>query len=201
MEVNFFAPLKLIQAILPSMRHRRSGLIANVSSIAGLDGIATCGLYCASKFALEGIPPPQPLASATANNPPGLSESLALELRPFNIRVLIVEPGAFRSNFLGAYITPKAGVSEAYKDTAVGRQMEVFAVWDGKQPGNVEEGCRRIFEVVTGTGMGAGLEGYLRLPLGSDWAERAEVKILHLQETRRVFEDVWRSTDYKEWGL
>jgi NAD(P)-dependent dehydrogenase (short-subunit alcohol dehydrogenase family) len=60
MEVNFFAPLKLIQTVLPSMRERRSGTIVNISSTSGQDGIPACGLYSASKFALEGMHPPTP---------------------------------------------------------------------------------------------------------------------------------------------
>jgi NAD(P)-dependent dehydrogenase (short-subunit alcohol dehydrogenase family) len=59
-DVNFFAPLKLIQTVLPSMRERGSGTIVNISSMSGLDGIATCGLYSASKFALEGMHPLHP---------------------------------------------------------------------------------------------------------------------------------------------
>ncbi|KAA8901708.1 putative short chain oxidoreductase/dehydrogenase [Sphaerosporella brunnea] len=181
MEVNFFAPLRLVQAVLPSMRERKSGTIVNISSIAGLHGIETTGMYCASKFALEGF-----------------SESLQCEVKAFGIRVLVVEPGAFRSNFLSAFVPPAAGVSEPYKDTAVGRQFAAFEAWSGKQPGDVQLGCQRIFEVVTGTGMGKGMEGFLRLGLGLDWGERARRKIESLEKTYKAQEAIWRSTDIKE---
>lgn len=127
-----------------------------------------------------------------------MSESLALELAPFGICVLIVEPGAFRSNFLGAYIKPAIGMSDAYKGTAVETQMDSFAGWSGKQPGNVAVGCQRIFEVITDTGMGRGMEKYLRLGLGSDWASRGEGKIRSLVETKEALEPIWKSTDYKD---
>lgn len=54
METNYFGPLFLIQALLPGMRNRASGIIVNVSSVAGIDGLPSCGLYASSKFALEG---------------------------------------------------------------------------------------------------------------------------------------------------
>ena len=84
------------------MRSRRSGTIVNLSSVAGQDGQPTCGMYAASKFALE-----------------GLSEGLAREVGEFGIAVLIVEPGAFRTNFLGAFVANEKGVPDYYKNTAV----------------------------------------------------------------------------------
>jgi NAD(P)-dependent dehydrogenase (short-subunit alcohol dehydrogenase family) len=76
METNYFGVIRCIQAVLPSMRERRSGCIINVSSISGKIAMAPMTPYQATKFALE-----------------GLSEGLAQELKPFNIRVAIVEPG------------------------------------------------------------------------------------------------------------
>jgi NAD(P)-dependent dehydrogenase (short-subunit alcohol dehydrogenase family) len=80
---NVFGLLHVTRAVLPVMRAQRSGHVLNVSSIAGMRGIPGGTLYCASKFAVEGF-----------------SEGLAQELAPFGIRVTIVEPGAFRTDFL-----------------------------------------------------------------------------------------------------
>lgn len=75
-ETNYWGPVRLIQAVLPGMRERKSGAILNVSSIMGRTGGVNQAAYCASKFAIE-----------------GMSESLAIELAPLGIRVAIIEPG------------------------------------------------------------------------------------------------------------
>ncbi|MBC7682005.1 MAG: SDR family NAD(P)-dependent oxidoreductase [Ferruginibacter sp.] len=80
---NVFGLFHVTRAVLPVMRQQRAGHLFNLSSIAGMRGIPGGSLYCASKFAVEGF-----------------SEGLAQELAPFGIRVTIVEPGAFRTDFL-----------------------------------------------------------------------------------------------------
>jgi len=84
-ETNVFGLFEVTRAVLPVMRRQRSGHIFNLSSIAGLRGGASAALYCASKFAVEGF-----------------SESLAGEVEGFGIRVTIIEPGYFRTDFLDA---------------------------------------------------------------------------------------------------
>lgn len=82
-ESNVFGVMEVTRAVLPSMRAARAGHIFNMSSLAGLRGSAFSSIYCASKFAVEGF-----------------SEALAEEVAPFGIRVTIVEPGPFRTDFL-----------------------------------------------------------------------------------------------------
>ncbi len=79
-ETNYFGAVRMIQAVLPGMRERRSGTIVNMTSMAGRIALASHSHYCASKFALE-----------------GLTETLAAELRPFNIRVALIEPGVVQT--------------------------------------------------------------------------------------------------------
>ncbi len=84
-ETNVFGLLRVTRAVLPQMRKQRSGRIVNLSSIGGLTGWPGWGIYCSTKFAVE-----------------GLSEVLAQEVAPLGIRVTIVEPGPFRTDFLGS---------------------------------------------------------------------------------------------------
>ena len=81
-ETNFFAAVRMMQAVLPSMIEQRRGTIVNISSVLGRIGTPFNGAYVSSKFALEGI-----------------SESLKTEVQPFGVRVAMVEPGLFRTNF------------------------------------------------------------------------------------------------------
>lgn len=82
-EVNLFGPIAVMDAVLPEMRARGTGTIVNVSSVAGRIGLPGAPLYHASKFALE-----------------GLTEAMRFELRPFGVRLKLVEPGAIATDFL-----------------------------------------------------------------------------------------------------
>jgi NAD(P)-dependent dehydrogenase (short-subunit alcohol dehydrogenase family) len=99
-ETNFFGVINVLQAALPTMRKQRSGRILNVSSIAGISSFMGTGVYCSSKFALEAV-----------------SESLHHELSPLGIRTILIEPGAFKTDFLGHNYTTYRGM-EDYEKTA-----------------------------------------------------------------------------------
>lgn len=168
-----------IQAVLPGMRSRRTGTIVNISSVAGQDALPTSGLYAASKFALE-----------------GLSESLSREEAEFGINVLIVEPGAFRTNFLRSFVVAERGVGEG-TGSALGPAMEHWGRFEGKQPGDPEKGVDAIFQVVTGEGEAGGLRGkVLRLPLGKDSVARIVTKTDRLRQDVEATKEVAFSTDF-----
>jgi len=82
MDTNFLGMVHVIQAILPSMRQQGSGTIINMSSLGGICALPFQGFYCASKFAIVGF-----------------SDSLRMEVKPFNIKVVVIEPGDFHTNF------------------------------------------------------------------------------------------------------
>jgi len=116
---NLFGVFSVTRAVLPLMRAARKGRIFNISSLAGARGIAFGSLYCASKFALEGF-----------------SESLAHEVAAFGIRVTIVEPGPFRTDFLSPEsIRFGASAVADYDDQRVALRAS-FEQRNGKQPGD-----------------------------------------------------------------
>lgn len=97
-ETNFFGVVRMLQAVLPVMRKQKSGIVINVSSVAGRIGFPVSPAYISSKFALE-----------------GLSESLRYELMPFGIKVVIIEPGVIKTNFMSS-VKRAAKTDSVYKE-------------------------------------------------------------------------------------
>jgi NAD(P)-dependent dehydrogenase (short-subunit alcohol dehydrogenase family) len=128
-DVNVFGLINVIREVLPVMRAQRSGKIVNFSSIAGARGFPAAGVYCASKWAVEGV-----------------SELLAAELQPFGIGVLIVEPGAFRTEFAGRSIAAPTHPLVDYPAAAAVRAWS--ASTDGNQPGDPVRGADAIIDTV-----------------------------------------------------
>ncbi|PMD19677.1 NAD(P)-binding protein [Hyaloscypha hepaticicola] len=180
METNFFGPVKLIQTVLPQMRARHSGIIVSISSGAGVDPSPAMGMYGASKWALEGA-----------------SQGFAKELASFGIRVLIVQPGAFTTNMMNAVTLTKKDASVDYKGTVVEKIVDVFRnSGNFKAPNDVEKGCQGIFEVVTGTGRGAGKEGHARLVLSQDIAQRTVEQTKRNTDALEAFREIWENTGH-----
>ncbi|KIW11276.1 hypothetical protein PV08_10576 [Exophiala spinifera] len=177
-EVNFWGAIRATQSILPLMRSRNSGTIVNISSIAGIDALPTCAIYAGSKFALE-----------------AWSESLSREVASLGLRVLIVEPGAFKTNFLSKDAALVVEPSEAYKSTAVGSVLEKLHKLDGQQQGDPGKAARVIFELVTNTGVGVGKENFLRVPLGPDCFSRFTETCRRRQENLDAMEEIAKSTN------
>ncbi|KAH7163446.1 hypothetical protein B0J13DRAFT_538593 [Dactylonectria estremocensis] len=175
-DVNFFGLFNFTRAAIPHMRKQGSGVIIQISSGAGIWAGHGGPVYAASKFAIE-----------------GLSEGMNEELKPFGIRVHIIEPGIFRTEFLKPSSEGKnvASKKDGYLDIG-----GILGGMHGKQPGNPEKGVQRIYEVATGTGAGAGMENQLRVPLGSDCFGMLQSKIQQLTETMEKGRDMAISTDY-----
>jgi NAD(P)-dependent dehydrogenase (short-subunit alcohol dehydrogenase family) len=130
-ETNVFGLIHLTKALLPQFRERRSGTIVNFSSIGGLIGAAGWGYYNATKFAVE-----------------GLSEALAAELEPLGVHVMVVEPGPFRTDFLGrSGVEAKERISD-YEPTA-GKTREYFNNQAGKQPGDPQRAVEAVVAAVS----------------------------------------------------
>ncbi|WP_187776149.1 oxidoreductase [Antrihabitans cavernicola] len=164
-DVHFFGPAALTRAVLPHMRSRRSGTIVMMSSIGGQLSFAGFSAYSATKFALE-----------------GLSEALAEEVRPFGIRVLVVEPGAFRTNLFGAGAAYFSTEDPAYAETA-GATRRMVETGGGSQPGDPAKAAAAIRSAIDAP------NPPLRLPLGGDAVDAI------LEHNYRVRADVtqWQS--------
>jgi NAD(P)-dependent dehydrogenase (short-subunit alcohol dehydrogenase family) len=130
--------------------------LATSAAEQGVDPSPAMRMYGASEWALEGA-----------------SQGFAKELALFGIRVLIVQPGAFPMNTMNAVTLTENDASVDCKGTVVEKTVDGFRiVGNFKVPNDVEKGCQGIFEVVTGTGRGAGKEGHARLVLSKDIAQR-----------------------------
>lgn len=164
METNFFGAVRVTQAFIPMLR-QKGGTIVQISSMAGQIGFAGTGAYCASKFALE-----------------GMSDSLAEELAPFGVRVLIVEPGAFRTDFSGRSIQGAEGALDAYAGMQAGEARNLIAQYHGHEPGDPVKAARTIIEVVRSGALPR------RLALGADAVEGISAKLQKLQQDM----DDWR---------
>jgi NAD(P)-dependent dehydrogenase (short-subunit alcohol dehydrogenase family) len=141
-DVHVFGPAGLIRAVLPQMRERRSGVIVQMSSMGGQLSFAGFSAYSGTKFALEGI-----------------SEALAAEVRPLGIKVLIVEPGAFRTGLFGS-TTGSEQIAD-YSAT-VGPTRQMIQASNGHQPGDPAKAAAAIIAALDAP------ETPLRLPLGDD---------------------------------
>ena len=129
-DTNFFGLAAMLRAVLPRMRARRAGTIVNIASVVGIIGFPGSGYYAATKFAVE-----------------GLSESLAREVEPLGIRVLLVEPGPFRTDWAGRSLKQSPIFISDYESTS-GRRRREIAGYSGKQPGDPARAAEAVIKVV-----------------------------------------------------
>jgi NAD(P)-dependent dehydrogenase (short-subunit alcohol dehydrogenase family) len=165
-ETNVFGLIDMTKAVLPIMRRQKSGLIINVSSIGGLTSFASTGYYHGTKYAVE-----------------GMSESLATEVRPLGIDVMIVEPGPFRTNWAGPSIKQSATQIDDYATTA-GERRKQTAARSGKQAGDPVRGAQAIIDAALAP------KPPLRLLLGKMALELARKKL----DTLKTDFDTWESS-------
>ena len=171
METMFFGPAALVRAVLPRMRAAGSGTIVQISSQGGRMAGPGVSAYCAAKFALE-----------------GLSEAVAGEIAPFGVRVLIVEPGNFRTGLLGGSMR-MAPAMEEYA-TTVGVTRSYFAGEDGRQPGDPAKAAAAIITALDAD------EPPLRLVLGADAVDGIRSKHEELSAELARWEKLARSTAF-----
>ncbi|MGO9604960.1 MAG: oxidoreductase [Candidatus Binataceae bacterium] len=170
---NVFGLLNVTRAVLPIMRRQRSGRIINFSSLGGYRSSAGWGVYCSTKFAVE-----------------GLTEALHDELAPLGIHVTVVEPGFFRTDFMDNRSLSKTGQQIAdYADT-VGKTREVVADRNHQQPGDPAKLAKAIVTVANVA------EPPLRLPLGKDAVERIADKNAFVERETERWRTLSESTDY-----
>jgi NAD(P)-dependent dehydrogenase (short-subunit alcohol dehydrogenase family) len=171
-ETNFFGLAALTRAVLPIMRAQKSGAIVNISSMGGFIGFPGSGYYAATKFAVE-----------------GLSESLSKEVSPFGIKVLIVEPGPFRTDWAGRSLkTPKHPI-DAYAETAIARRQQTQG-YSGSQPGDPVRGVEAIIAAVEQP------NPPLRLPLGNFAYDAMGAELEAVRKEHAAVEAVARGADY-----
>ncbi|OBG38825.1 oxidoreductase [Mycobacterium sp. E3198] len=172
-EVNVFGTLNVQRAVLPIMRRQRSGHIINLSSVGGLLGSAGWGIYCSTKFAVEGF-----------------SEALAQEVRSLGIWVTIVEPGYFRTDFLDASsLGTEENVIADYDSTAGATRTHAADV-NHEQPGDPVKAAAAIVDLASAS------EPPVHLLLGADCLAAVENKIRTLQADIDNWRAVSTSTDH-----
>lgn len=171
-DVNFHGPRRVIQAALPRLRAQRSGHIVNITSIAGVAPGAGSGFYAAAKMAVE-----------------GMSQSLALELAPLGIRVTLVEPGAFRTDFLSDHSIRLTGGGIADYEGTAGAARRRLAAMAGQQPGDPARAAAAIIAAVESA------SPPLHLVLGPDAVRRTRAMLGAFAADLEAWKDLSLGTD------
>ncbi|NBM16254.1 oxidoreductase [Streptomyces sp. GC420] len=176
-DTNVFGTLSVTRAVLPVMRRQRSGHVINLSSVGGFTAGPGWGVYCSTKFAVE-----------------GLSEALRLELAPLGIHVTVVEPGYFRTDFLDPRsLHTEDRVIADYAATAGATRGAVPGI-SHAQPGDPVKGATAVLALADAE------TPPLRAQLGSDCVAALELKIAQLQEESAAWRQLALSTDHDDTG-
>jgi NAD(P)-dependent dehydrogenase (short-subunit alcohol dehydrogenase family) len=175
-ETNLFGVIILTKAVLPYFRQRGSGHIIQVTSIAGRIGPIGRAPYAAAKWGVEGF-----------------SETLAKEVGPLGVKITIVEPGGFRTDFAGASTELREGRPEY--DATVGKTARFQRDFNGKQPGDPARAAAALLRLASAE------EPPLRIVLGSDAYNSAEKNDLAKIELAKKWKDLSYSTDFPTTGV
>lgn len=170
-ETNLFGTIIVSKAVVPRMREQRSGHIIQLSSVGGRLGAPGRAAYSAAKWGVEGF-----------------SESLALEMALVGVKVTIVEPGGFRTDFAGTSTSLKEG--RADYDAVVGAAARRQRAYDGHQPGDPARAAQAIIRVAST------ISPPLRVALGTDAFDAIERADRDRLEERATWQALSRSTDY-----
>lgn len=175
-ETNVFGLADMTKAVLPGMRARRSGHIVNISSMAGLVGFPGIGYYNATKFAVE-----------------GLSEALAKETAPLGIKVTIVEPGPFRTDWAGRSLkVPRTAIADYAR--SAGARRDAVQGYSGTQPGDPVRGVEAIINAVESA------EPPLHLLLGRPAYEMTAAKFKEFAAEMEKWREVSLGADFPAAG-
>jgi len=172
-ETNVFGTIAMIRAILPVMRQQGRGHIVNMSAIAGFTNELGFSVYGGAKFALEGI-----------------SEALKGEVAPFGIKVTLVEPGPFRTDFIGRSLDRAEPSMPEYEPT-VGQFLNFLNQIEGQQPGDPNKAANAIIQMV------ASENPPLRLVLGKYAYEKFNEKIEALTQELEDWKAIGMATDFE----
>ena len=173
-QTNIYGLIRTTRAFLPHFRERRTGHIFNLSSIGGLIGGAGWGFYNTTKFAVEGF-----------------SEALTGEMKPLGVHVTVIEPGPFRTDFLGRSGKLAANELPEYAQTA-GKAREYLRTQAGKQPGDPQKAVEAIIAVADSP------EPPLHLILGKIALTRFRDKLALWQREIAAWEPVTIDADFPE---
>ncbi len=171
-ETNFFGALTVIRAALPILRAQGSGHIVNISAAAVISNYAGFSIYGATKWALEGV-----------------SESLAAELKPLGIKVTIVQPGPFRTDFIARSMEHAEHRIAAYDRTS-GKFQRLLESMAGKQPGDPAKAAEAIIAAVESDAPP------LRLVLGKYANDKVRRKAVEMEKERAAWEHIGLPTDF-----
>ena len=171
-EINVFGLSRMMRAVLPGMRNRRKGSIVNFSSVGGLVSFPATGYYHATKFAVE-----------------GLSEALWQEVEPLGIKVMLVEPSGFRTDWAGRSANESKQQIDDYAGTAGARRSQSRSL-SGKQPGDPVRAAHAIVKAIESPNPPH------HLLLGNDAYEAATAKLEDLRKEFSVWEAVSRGADF-----